>query len=141
MATQLNSSTSTAHKRTPRVHTLLAIATARVALVLSPESRRFIYVAAYAENFKSDSRDARRPLRYAKMTVASPGRSRIAAARRELLRTPGEIRAYEGGDSPVAGSWRYVRPFICRKPSIPHFRALGQPEYLVYSAFSLRHVR
>jgi hypothetical protein len=56
----------------------------------------------------------RRPLRYAKMNVASPGRTRIAAARRAAsAHARREFVRTKVGDSTVAGSWRYVRLFLC----------------------------
>ena len=85
-----------------------------VVFVLSPKSRRFIYVAAYAENLELVSRDAKTATRYAKMTVASPGRTRIAAARRAAsAHARREFVRTKVGDSTVAGSWRYVRLFLC----------------------------
>ena len=105
----------------------------------------------------------RRPLRYAKMTVASPGRTRIAAARRAAS-------AHARRDSCVR-RWGFACSWIlalrasfympkAEYPAFPGARAArmmhllqvydtaqlrGYPrivrEYLVYSAFSLRHVR
>ena len=105
----------------------------------------------------------RRPLRYAKITVASPGRTRIAAARRAAS-------AHARRDSCVR-RWGFACSWIlalrasfympkAEYPAFPGARAArmmhllqvydtaqlrGYPrivrEYLVYSAFSLRHVR
>ncbi len=85
-----------------------------VALVLSPESRRFIYVAAYAENLELVSRDAKTAT-----TIRQDDRSfarsyqDISRAEGSFCARPARVCAYEGGDSTVAGSWRYVRLFLC----------------------------
>ncbi len=67
------------------------IVASRVALVLSPKSRRFIYVAAYAENLESVSRDAKTAT-----TIRQDDRSfarsyQDSSRAGQLLRTPGEI--------------------------------------------------
>ena len=66
-----------------------------VAFVLSPKSRRFIYVAAYAENLELVSRDAKtdtttRPddRSFARSySVAAARRAASAHARRDFVRT------------------------------------------------------
>ena len=60
------------------------IVASRLALVLCPKSRRFIYVAAYAENLESVSRDAKTAttIRQDDRSFARSYQDRIAAARR-----------------------------------------------------------
>ena len=90
------------------------IVASRVALVLSPKSRRFIYVAAYAENLESVSRDAKTATTI-RQDDRSFARSYQDSSRAEgsFCARPARFCAYEGGDSTVAGSWRYVRLFLC----------------------------
>ena len=76
------------------------IVASRVALVLSPKSRRFIYVAAYAENLESVSRDAKTATTIRQddrsfarsYQVATARGSASAHARRDFLRTKVGIR-------------------------------------------------
>ena len=84
------------------------------ALVLSPKGRRFIYVAAYAENLELVSRDAKTATTI-RQDERSFARSYQDSSRAEgsFCARPARVCAYEGGDSTVAGSWRYVRLFLC----------------------------
>ena len=86
-----------------------------VAFVLSPKSRRFIYVAAYAENLELVSRDAKTATTI-RQDDRSFARSYQDSSRAEgsFCARPARFRAYEGGALPVAaGSWRYLRFFFC----------------------------